>query len=189
MKKLIPFLAVLVGATSAFAQVVNFNNSVLVEPPDRTVYMGDMTTPIRGSTTSQPATFVAQIYYGAQGAPESSLTPVTSVAARFRPAGTGDGLWLGGIRTLTGFQVGDVVTLQVRAWDAAGVGRTYQEAVAANAYGVSGLFTYKVAAGTAIPSDQYMYGFTSFSLVPEPSVIGLGLIGIGALFMLRRRKA
>jgi len=189
MKKLIPFLAVLVGATGAFAQVVNFNNSVLTEPPDRTVYLADMTTPIRGSALTSPATYVAQLYYGAQGASESSLTPVTAAAARFRPAETGPGLWLGGNRTLTGFQVGDIVTLQVRAWDAGGVGRTYQEAFAAGQYGHSTLFTYKVAAGTAIPSDQYMYGFTSFSLVPEPSVIGLGLIGIGALFMLRRRKA
>jgi hypothetical protein len=189
MKKLIPFLAVLVGATGAFAQVVNFNNSVLVEPPDRTVYMSDMITPVRGSTTTAPATFVAQLYYGAVGASESSLTPVTAAAARFRPVGTGDGLWLGGNRTLTGFQVGDIVTLQVRAWDAGGIGRTYAEARQLNLYGDSATFTYKVAPGTAVPSDAYMYGFTSFSLVPEPSVIGLGLIGIGALFMLRRRKA
>jgi hypothetical protein len=29
--------------------------------------------------------------------------------------------------------------------------------------------------------------FQSFA-IPEPSVIGLGIIGVGALFMLRRRK-
>jgi hypothetical protein len=33
-----------------------------------------------------------------------------------------------------------------------------------------------------------MLNFEGFSLVPEPSVIGLGIIGVGALFMLRRRK-
>jgi len=191
MKKLIPFLLVLVGATAAFGQQVNFNNSPLSNPPPRLVYMPDNTTPVVGSDTTLPATFVAQLYYGAAGASESSLQPITAIGpARFRPGTTGPGLWLGGFRTLTGFAIGDTVTLQVRAWDAAGTALTYDAARAqGRLFGAGGTFTYTIPAAGQAPTAYYIEGFRSFALVPEPSVIGLGLIGIGALFMLRRRKA
>jgi hypothetical protein len=191
MKKLIPFLVVLVGATGAFAQTVNFNNSVLLEPPDRTVYMPDMITPVLGTPLSAQPTFVAQLYYGANGAPADSLQPVAIGPSRFRPAGVApEGAWLGGTRTLAGFNVGDTVTLQVRAWDAGGTGQSYDAVRAAGGlYGFSTTFTYVIPPPLSAPPAYYIEGFRQFSLVPEPSVIGLGLIGVGALFLLRRRKA
>jgi hypothetical protein len=147
----------------ARGQQVNFNNSILAEPPDRTVYMGDMETPVVGSDTSMPATFVAQLYYGDDA---SNLNPITAIGpARFRPGTIGPGLWLGGNRTLTGFSVGDSVTLQVRAWDAAGVGRTYDQTRAAGGmYGESVPFTYLIPPAAGPSTNYYMYNFRSFSL-------------------------
>jgi hypothetical protein len=188
--KLVTVVGILGMSTScALSQIVNFNNSVLPEPPDRTVYMPDGVTPIRGTSTTQPASFVAQLYYGTNGAPADSLQPVTSAPARFRPAGTGDGLWLGGIRTLTGVAIGDIVTLQVRAWDAGGIGLTYDEVrMVGGLWGDSATFTHRIPPGDTLPSDDYMDNFSSFSLVPEGSTIALVAVGaLGLALWIRRR--
>jgi hypothetical protein len=38
------------------------------------------------------------------------------------------------------------------------------------------------------PTDFLMTGFRAFAVVPEPSAIALGVLGLGALLMFRRRK-
>lgn len=183
MKKLIPML-LLVGGVSAFAQIpntVNFNNNVLTPIP----YVLDA-----DGTRLAGTNMAAQLYYGAAGAPADALIPVTSAPARFRVStSTSTGTWSGGTRTLTGFQGGDTVTLQVRVWDG-NRGATYETRTGGN-FGASATFTYLIPPGPQpIPTTEYlMRNLQSFTLVPEPSVIGLGLVGIGALFMLRRRKA
>jgi len=181
MKKLIPFLVLLAGATVAMAQgTVNFANSVtFATTADRLVRNPDG-TPATGSLTTDPPTLVAQLWYGANA---GSLTAHTAAPARFRPGSTG--LWLGGPRTLTGFAPGTTLTLEVRAWDMR-TGATWD---VAGIHGESGPFTYTIPLDPLSPPAAYfMEGMRGFTLVPEPSVIGLGLIGIGALFMLRRRK-
>ena len=188
MKKLIPFLVLLAGATVAMAQgTVNFANNVAFTttaptPPGRLVYNTDNTTLLVGSDLAQPATFVAQLYYGANA---GSLAAHTAAPARFRPGTSGPGIWLGGTRTLTGFAPGTTLTLEVRAWDMR-TGATWD---AAGLRGQSGTFTYTIPLDPlSAPAAYFMENMRGFSLVPEPSVIGLGLIGVGALFMLRRRK-
>jgi len=189
MKKLIPFMVLLAGVSGALAQTgvatVDFNqNRTFDQVANRLVYNADMTTPLVGTN------FVVQLQYEAtEGA--TSLTPVALVN-RMRNVPTTDalaGTWVGATRTLTGRLAGDVVTLQVFAWDQS-AGATFAEARAAGgAWGVSAPWDYTVPAAGSAASAFYIHGLRSFSLVPEPSVIGLGLIGIGALFMLRRRKA
>lgn len=199
MKKLIPFMALLIGVGSAFGQAVDFRNNQTDFTParDRDVYFGDMTTPLGSSQGYVGTNIQARLMYGA-GA--SSLQPATYVTpARFRNVTGGialAGTWTGGNRTLAGFTYGDTVTLVVQVWDAGAdrpgglAGRTYDEAVAQGLlWGQSAPFTYTVAGPGSATTAFYMNNFGSFSLVPEPSVIGLGLIGAGALFMLRRRKA
>jgi hypothetical protein len=181
MKKLIPFLVLLAGATVAMAQgTVNFANSVaFATTADRLVRNPDG-TPATGSLTTDPATLVAQLWYGASA---GSLQAHTAAPARFRPGSTG--LWLGGVRTLTGFAPGTTLTLEVRAWDTR-TGATWD---VAGVRGQSQSFTYTIPLDPLSPPAAYfMEGMRGFTLVPEPSVIGLGLIGVGALFMLRRRK-
>jgi hypothetical protein len=184
MKKLIPML-LLVGGVSGFAQIpntVNFNNNVLTPTP-YVYYFFD------GSRLSG-TNYAAQLYYGANGAPADSLIPVTSAAARFRPSTSGSiGTWAGGTRTLTGFNPGDTVTLQVKVWDTT-FGSSFETRTGGH-IGQSAPFTYLIPPGPQpIPTtDYYMRNFQSFVVgIPEPSVISLGLVGIGALFLLRRRK-
>jgi hypothetical protein len=178
MKKLIPLAVLLAGATGVFAQTVDFNNTrTFATTADRLVRaVGG--SPLVGTD------YVAQLYYGAVG---GSLNPVTSAPTRFRNLPNTDplaGTWSGATRTLTGFNAGDTVVLQVWAWNGAG-GATFATATEKN---TSATFTYTIPAAGSLPTAYYIEGLRGFTLVPEPSVIGLGLIGVGALFMLRRRK-
>lgn len=89
---------------------------------------------------------------------------------------------------------------QVRAWEAA-FGASYEEAIANPALigghlalaGTSNIGRIDtgdpttVPPGTAPNTALTLKGFTLVP-VPEPSVIGLGVLGIGALLLLRRRK-
>ena len=179
MKKLIPLAVLLAGATGVFAQTVDFNNTrTFTTTADRRVYGIDRVTPLVGTD------YMAQLYYGANA---GSLNPVTSAPVRFRNVPSTDalaGTWGGVTRTLTGFNAGDIVTLQVWAWTGAG-GATYATALEK---GTSVTFTYQIPPGGSLPTAYYIEGLRSFSLVPEPSIIALGVIGVGALFMLRRRK-
>jgi len=192
MKKLIPLMVLLVGVSGAMAQgTVNFRNNQTDFPTgiDRDIYAADMVTPLTGTN------FQARLVFGSDPA---SLQPATyTTPARFRAVTTGNslaGTWSGDTRTLPGYAPGSTVMLQVQVWDSTG-GRTWDEVHNANgaagAFGQSAVFSYTVPpAGTLNPQPYYLDNLRSFSIiVPEPSVIGLGLIGVGALFMLRRRKA
>jgi len=89
--------------------------------------------------------------------------------------------------------------LQVRVWDTKnGTINTWTEALNAwnsgqIALGVSDIFQAAFPlGGTAVPPNTQpnMQGLQSFNVttVPEPSVIALGFLGAGCLFLLRRRK-
>jgi len=95
----------------------------------------------------------------------------------------------------------DRPNLQVRVWDTKnGTITTWDQALVAwqagNGYalGYSDIFQVPYPlGGTAVPpnTQPFMQGLQSFNVttvVPEPSVIALGVLGAGCLFMLRRRK-
>jgi hypothetical protein len=87
-------------------------------------------------------------------------------------------------------------TFQVRVWDTkGGTIATWDQALAAfragqTAIGYSTLFTVPYALTSGINTPPNLEGLQSFSLVlvPEPSVIALGVLGAGCLLLLRRRK-
>jgi len=85
----------------------------------------------------------------------------------------------------------DRATFQLRAWDnLGGTIRTWADAMANPQIpqGSSALFTVPAPLGFGAQTPPNLLGLTSFNLVvPEPGVIALGVLGLGAL-LLRRRK-
>jgi hypothetical protein len=86
----------------------------------------------------------------------------------------------------------DRATFQVRVWcNTPGV-TTWADVLARPSVprGYSTLFTVPYALTTTPNTPPNLEGLTSFQLfiVPEPSVIALGVLGAGCLFLLRRRK-
>jgi hypothetical protein len=188
MKDLISFLVLFAGVTGALAQgVVTFVNAgSFPTVADRLVYLQN---PGSGPVPLVGQNYVAQLYYGADA---SSLAPHSATPSRFRVATTvSPGTWIGGTRTLQGFTAGQIVTMQVRVWDAGNTSGTplvsWEQASVKNA---GNIFTYLPPLPSAPPVDGLMDNFRSITVViPEPCVIGFGLLGVGALFLLRRRKA
>jgi LPXTG-motif cell wall-anchored protein len=185
MKKLIPVIALLIGTYGAFGQggTVFFQNNTnhFADGRGRFITMPDGATRVLGTN------FAAQLLYGTD---PGSLTAHT-LTAYFRST-LSPGTWSGGGRSLpTGVGgVGTTIWLQVRVWDSGDRTRTFDQARATGGlWGQSEVFSYQQIA--SVPPGVYdtsMANFEGFSLVPEPSLIGLGLVGIGALFFFLRRR-
>lgn len=184
MRKLIALFAVTVVAASALAQgTVNFNNNVWETTTPRRV-MDRLGAPLVGTD------YVAQLYFGTAGTVDTSLTAIGGVA-RFRVGTTSQpGTWSGGTRTLTGITAGQTARLQVRVYDATLFPAGYDAAVTGGGiYGFSTAFDYTVpSGGTPAPNEFWMANFGGFTLVPEPSTIALGVLGLAGLLFIRRRK-
>jgi hypothetical protein len=99
-----------------------------------------------------------------------------------------------------GYAAGTPITFQIRAWSFAG-GLSYEEALLAAlvnplniAFGVSALGTVTPSANSApvavlfgTEAGLLTQGF-QIGPVPEPSSIALGLLGLGAMGLFRRKK-
>jgi hypothetical protein len=174
MKKLVLTLTVMALAATAYGQgQINFSNRA--GSVDAPVFESDGTTLLSG------ANYMAMLYAGPQGTAEGDLTAM-GAAASFNLL---PGYFFGSSRTITGVAGGSVATLQIRVWDS-NSGATWETA-AANARGASPVFD-SVALTEAPATPPNLVGMESFSLVPEPSTIALGLIGAVALVFARRRK-
>jgi hypothetical protein len=176
MKKLLIALAAVAITASSYGQgQVVFANRV-TGVFDAPVY-------VDGTQNGPGADWSAQLYL--QGADQSltALTPATT----FRPAGTGaaaiaDRYWIPVTVDVPGVASGANATFVARAWLTSG--GTYDTSTGK---GESAPFTVAVGGGTLPPANlTTLQGFT-VSVIPEPSVIALGVLGAGALF-LRRRK-
>jgi hypothetical protein len=184
MNKAVAFLCLSAIAAVAPAQDVDFaNDRPFTIQADRDVYFSDG-TPVVGTH------FLAQLYYGVSA---NSLTPVLAPPRTFRDVPSTDpstGTWFRATRFLTGFSPGNTVTLEVRVWDGT-IAATYEEAAAVNflgtQHGTSATFTYTIPPIGPPASAWYMENLRSFSLVPEPSMIGLAILGLGGLWLLKRR--
>ena len=191
MKKLAIMAAAVFATVNIYAQgTVNFSN----------IGGGGVTNSLTGARVVTGATFMVQLYYAPDSASapaDDLLMPLSGVAT----IGPLAGIYSGGVRTAPVTPPGASAWFQVRAWEAA-FGTSY-EAALANGQAVGGRLaltgksnTFKVntADPTLIPPENAasliaagLQGFT-INAVPEPSVIGLGLLGAGALLLLRRRK-
>ena len=182
------------GLASANAQgTVDFRNTgTFNTTADRSVYANG--TKLVGTN------YVAALYFGTtadnlnQFAILSEADPsLASAVGHFRnvdPSTAAAGTWSGGVRVLPGTTVGQNLFLQVRIWNMS-VFATFDEARAGQGEGgQSDVFSYLVPS----PGDSAgmkLNGLRAFIVyvdvdVPEPSTLGLCVVGAGLLFALRR---
>jgi len=198
MKKLIP-LMILTGAISGFSQgIVQFQNSAVFGTTDpsggnRLVYnVGSPLNPATG-TPLLGTNYVAELFVGpANTSDPNSLTAIPASISRFRATTTvNPGKWattgISGpnVQVDVGAAIGTVLTLQVRVWDFS-TSPTF--AGATGPTGQSTLFAFTAADKGGSPNTWLMEGLQAFALVPEPSAIALGVLGVAGLFFVRRRK-
>jgi len=189
MKKLLLTTALAVIATlSSYGQgTVSFANSSTTKVTDSA-----------GVAVPLGTRFTAELMYAPDGTPgavfDQVATRVGATASIFPVAGQ----FSGGGRTVTTLSpAGGFGLFQVRVWETA-AGNDYTTALLSgnSAYqaGKSGIIRVDTGDPTTVPpgtaASLTAAGLTGFAVspIPEPSVIGLGLLGAGALLMLRRRK-
>lgn len=165
---------------------VTFQNTVT------TLVKYDPSVPVLGGTAVAIGSMRVGLYWGALGSLEGSLVQLGTFATI---AGL-PGFFTGGTRT-TGVATapGAMGTFQARAWSAAFA--SYEDAIS---MGVPG--THFAGKSTVFNSNTGGQGspaappvnlapvipVVSVSPVPEPSVIALSVLGLGALLLFRRRK-
>lgn len=188
MKKVALFtIATIFSLGSVLAQgTITFNNRV-TGVIDVKIFNPDGITGLAGTG------FSVQLYSGAAGAAESSLVAAPLIVSTFR-TGTAAGYFtsLGDV-AVPGRATGLTASIQLRAWNNNGGAVTSYEAAVAGGFaaGKSNVFvTSTPLGGAANPplTAATLVGLQTFSVVPEPSVIALGLLGATAL-LLRRKKA
>lgn len=174
MKKLLTIAACFcaLSALNAYAQgSIAFGNRVagVVDAP---------VFDVGGAKLAGPDAY-AQLYAGPSA---TALAPVGSPVA-FR-TGAGAGYFPTTATSVGTVAPGGQAYIQVKAWQGA-AGSSFE---AAAIKGEGNVFTVTTGGAGSPPSlPANLTGLTSFTLVPEPSIIALGLLGAAAL-MLRRRS-
>lgn len=198
MKKIAIIVAAVFASVNMFAQgTVNFSNLGLAG--------AGVIDPTTGKAAAKGTTFMAELYFAPDGTTDPSLFQEANHDGNGNtvgPVALGplDGLYSGGTRKVDITPPGFFAMFQVRVWEAS-FGSSYDAAIAAGTnpalgraalVGVSQILRVDTGDPTTVPpgtpgSLKGISGIT-LSVVPEPSVIGLGLLGAGALLLLRRRK-
>jgi hypothetical protein len=179
MKKLLVTLAaVLVSASTSGQGTINFNNlvSAATPPINAPVFRADGVTQVGLA----PGGASAQLYVSVGG---GAFTPVPTVL-QFRTAGAAAGY----VNNPTAVQVpgvagGTAVQVQMRAWET-GTGATWEAATIKGQSATLNLTLGGAGSPPSVPAD--LVGLTSFSMIPEPSTMALGLLGAAALLYRRR---
>lgn len=203
MKKLFVTLALATVAVGAFAQGSLTYQSTLGVGKEKFIFGPSPSTPTvaknggaladyAGHSKVEGTGYTAELYWAAgENAAESSLKAVAGSAVGFRTGNTA-GLIAGKSKLdIAGTFGGDKVTLQLRVWKNEGGSITSWDKAVEK--GASNLFTHELAGvgqdgSPKLGTGSMANGLTYFSLaVPEPSVVALGALGLGAL-LLRRRK-
>lgn len=186
MKKLLLLSGLMVAALGAYAQgTLTFVNAA---PPamDAPIFNNIPGAP-QPNVRASGSSFQAQLYIGPAGTTSASALTTNGVSGT--PAslqsGAAAGYFNGGVRDIAGTTAGTIITAQVRAWSTTG-GATWETA-GPNFRGESNLIQVTLGGGQTLPAN--LLGLQSFTVgIPEPSSIALGLLGLGAIVLFRRRK-
>lgn len=177
MKKLIVVAALGLVAVGALAQgqFLFGNKNLLTTPPIDAKVFDNAGTALAGTA------YWAQAYVKLASEPDTAYAAVGN-AVNFR-TGNNAG-YIVPVATSTTYADGTEISVQMRAWEAS-AGTKYEDAVSKGAlFGKSGSVNLKVTVAPNPPAD--MIGLASFSLVPEPSTLALGVLGAAALLLRRR---
>jgi hypothetical protein len=170
MKKVLTALAAILVSVSAYAQgQVNFRTHIASDTP-----------PIDYKILNQDGTVASGAFAQLVAVNGASITPMTEPAALVNAAGYVSA----GAATFAGLLPGTSANLVLRAWQGA-AGSSYDSAAVK---GQSAQFTVNFAVPPNPPGDLLTLGTGSFTMVPEPTTLALGAIGLGAL-LIRRRMA
>lgn len=209
MKKLVVLLT-LVAAASAFSQgQVNFQNRLTTFGVDAPISYPDggpaLAGRINGTVTAEPFSgwnARAALYGAAAGTAEDALSIITP-AVPFRTtaatAGYIDPNADGGnsTRTVPGVDIGQAGVFQVRAWDTGDACASFEDAMARlgqqEFYAGKSVLVNITSLGGGSVAPSPLTGLEAFTLtyfpVPEPSIIGLGLLGaVAGMVVFRRRR-
>jgi hypothetical protein len=193
MKQIALTLTALLVAASAFAQgTLNFANRVTGVFQAQVTYEGDATLPAGPAGNN----FWGQLLAAAPG---GTLAPVGSPVEFRNDAGIGY-ITSGGVVTVPGVAGGSPAQVEMVAWHKS-LGNDWAAASAAGMGGIgrSGVITVNTGGGGTPPSPASNLGvaggtaantlqaFQISTLVPEPSIAALGLLGAG-LLLIRRKK-
>lgn len=168
-------MAVVLGGVASAQGTFNFSNGAAgVNAP---VKLGDLA----GPNVPIGNGYFAQAFAGAVGTAASGLvaigTPINfSLSA---------GYFFGGGVAVPGIAGGTAAVVQIRAWSAA-LGAT-APALNAPGSGASNLVTVNLVSPPT--AENNLVGLQSFAItpVPEPSVVALAVLGVGALLLRRKR--
>lgn len=149
-------------------------------------------TAVYGGLPSAGTGFSVQVFGGTTGTPESALVAASAIL-HFR-TGSAAGFIdnsAGVYATIPGVAEGESANIQLRAWDNQGGTILSWDQVLATPWigqSSSAMFVSQPLGGMTI-TPPYMVGLQSFSFaVPEPTTVSLGILSIGLLLFLRRRK-
>lgn len=173
-KQLLTIALVAMTAVASYAQgTIAFGNSALT----RVMIQDAPGSAARRATVADNLTI--GVWYG------SSADNLAQAPGEAR-IGTTDGVLVGAasVFALPGTEAGQSVALQIRAWNDAGAfGQTKVAQVTLGPTAGPGAVVWQTATGTVESR------FTPLIVVvPEPSTIALGVLGLGSLLLFRRRK-
>lgn len=201
MKKLL-LVAALVAAlpASLFAQGnVNFANTsgTLLTTNSGAQPPAGQAANQTGSTTGA-GQYTIGLYIAPAGTVDTTLFTLANSGAATTPSqsGLGNGRFAGGNPFVINGNNGTDIAFQIRVWSTS-AGSTYEIAK-----GVAGAYVGQSTIGDVTPSlgaapvpalfgagaGQISSGIVLVPVTPEPSSIALGLLGLGAIALFRRRK-
>lgn len=183
MKKALLTLAAVAMAGSAYAQgLIGFSNADIPNAAGNSTYNAVIKMP--DGVANADSTYTVGLFNGA-----TLLTSTTIVGTT--------GLFLGDEVAVAGSPAGSRPTLTVRAWQTSA--GSYDAALVR---GEASFQTQPLGGPNPTPPPPAIFtpGLTGFGSeatgvglvmvnVPEPSTYALGVLGLGALAMMRRRKA